>query len=299
MSSAIEQRLKKMETLFDQEEFVVIDMGTGYIKAGFSGEDLPRVVMPTVVGEQIVELEEANQQIGDVRRQINHCFGNAAFKSRETDPPHELHYPIQRGIITDFDHCTDLLKHIFTKELGLDTNKMNVLMTDSPRNTKKNKMKIAEIMFEELNVHSFALMNTAVLSLFSTGRTSGLVAECGEGLTYTVPIYEGYALPHALHTLEIAGGDVTRKLIKELQDCDSKVTDKHFEFVRDMKEQMCHVAMDYETELHTKDDPLDQEQRSYELPSGEIIEVNHHKRIAAAEILFNPNIAPEIEQVCN
>jgi len=82
---------------------------------------------------------------------------------------------------------------------------MNVLMTDSPMNTKIKKSKIAEIMFETFKVKSFALMNTAVLSLYSSGRTSGLVAECGEGVTYSVPVFEGYALPHAMHSLDVSG----------------------------------------------------------------------------------------------
>ena len=64
-------------------------------------------------------------------------------------------------------------------------------------------------MFEHFKVKSFSLMNKAVLSLFSTGTTTGLVTECGQGLTYAVPIFEGYARPHAMHTLNIAGGDIT------------------------------------------------------------------------------------------
>lgn len=93
---------------------------------------------------------------------------------------------------------------------------MNVLMTDSPMNPKGKKAKLAEFMFENFKVKSFALMNTAVLSLFSSGKTSGLVAECGEGVTYTVPVFEGYALPHAMHSLEVSGLDITRKLMSEL-----------------------------------------------------------------------------------
>ena len=180
---------------------------------------------------------------GDIKPKISHTFGNPAFGSRDT---HQLHYPIQRGVITDFDHIEKLLEHVFRDELNLDLQKMHVLMTDSPTNPKENKMKISEIMFETFKVKSMALINTAVLSLFSNGKTTGLVAECGEGHSYAVPVYEGYALPHAMHTLDIAGQDITNKLIRELQATDIKVNENHFEFVRDIKESMCHVAWDFE-----------------------------------------------------
>ena len=121
-----------------------------------------------------------------------------------------------------------ILEHIFDKQLGVDPRSMNVLLTDCPLSTKEHKMKIAEIMFTKFKVKSLALQNTAVLSLFSTGTTTGLVAECGEGVTYTVPVFEGYALPHAMHNINVAGGDVTRKLIEELQDCNAPVKDEHY-----------------------------------------------------------------------
>ena len=64
-------------------------------------------------------------------------------------------------------------------------------------------------MFENFKVNKFTLINQATLSLFSTGTTTGLVAESGEGLSYAIPIFEGFALPHAVLTLNVAGQDVT------------------------------------------------------------------------------------------
>jgi actin-related protein len=63
-----------------------------------------------------------------------------------------------------------------------------------------------------------------------------------------------------------------------------------------MKEQMCHIAHDYKIEMKSRDDPLTQEQRSYELPSGQIIEISLQKRITAAEVIFDPRHAIEAEQ---
>merc|ERR1711990_77960 len=117
-------------------------------------------------------------------------------------------------------------------------------MTDCPFSKKEDKIRITTLMFDYFKVQSFALINTAVLSLFSTGKTCGLVAECGEGVTYTVPIFEGYALPHAMHSLKVAGQDITDTLIRELQAGGEPITGEHFQNVRQMKEQMCHVSMD-------------------------------------------------------
>lgn len=130
--------------------------------------------------------------------------------------------------------------------MGLETKSINVLMTDSPFSTKKNKQDIAELMFERFKVKSFALMNTAVLSLFSTGKTSGLVAECGDGVSYTIPVFEGYALPHAMHYIPVAGKDVTELLLQELMQSGEPVSLKHLQYVKDMKEQMCSVAFNFE-----------------------------------------------------
>lgn len=120
-------------------------------------------------------------------------------------------------------------------------------------------------MFETFKVESLAIMNTAVLSLFSTGKTTGIVAECGEGVSYTVPIFEGYALPHAIHSLEVAGQDVTNELIRQLKADNVPINENHFEYVREMKEQMCSVALSYESAINSRD-PLNEEARSYELP---------------------------------
>jgi len=86
---------------------------------------------------------------------------------------------------------------------------MNILLTDSPCNRKENKQMIAEILFNKFQVESLTIMNTSVLSLFSTGKTSGLVVECGEGCSYSVPVFEGYALPHAVNKIDLAGKDIT------------------------------------------------------------------------------------------
>lgn len=115
----IEKRLEKMEIAFDQEEFVVLDIGSGFIKAGFSGEDMPRVVIPTAIAEQHVEVDpsQANQP-GDnsSKPKVNYSYGQGATNFIDTENYHE---PVQRGIVEDFDRLEILLKYLFENELGV------------------------------------------------------------------------------------------------------------------------------------------------------------------------------------
>lgn len=213
--SAIQKRLSNMEVRFDESEVIVIDMGSGFIKAGYSGEDLPRVVIPTIIGERENTQEDNSTQPGDSKpnKVFSKKFGNEAYAHRSD---HDLHYPIRRGIVKDWTRMTELLEYVFETELQVNANQASVLMTDCPMSNKDDKHHLAQIMFEHFKVKSFALQNTAVLSMFSNGTTTGLVAESGEGVTYTVPVFEGYALPHAMQTMEVAGQEVTNKMISQL-----------------------------------------------------------------------------------
>jgi len=79
-------------------------------------------------------------------------------------------------------------------------------------------------------------------------------------------------------------------LLEQLQQSGEPVKPKHLQYVRDIKEQMCHVATNFEEEISLNEDPLSFEQRQYELPDNVVIEVKHKKRITASEVLFNPSL---------
>jgi actin-related protein len=125
--------------------------------------------------------------------------------------------------------------------------------------------------------------------LFSLGRTTGVVWDAGEGVSFTVPIYEGYGLPHAIMRSSISGCDLTKLLIKMLTEAGFEEATLKFSEVRTMKEQVCAVALDFQAEIQ-KAESAKAPRTRYQLPDG--VEVSYGTEyFKCPEALFTPSVA--------
>jgi len=179
--------------------------------------------------------------------------------------------------------------HCFYNELRSEPKQFNVLLTEAPKNPKQNRERMCQIMFETFEVKGFYVQIQAVLALYSSGRTTGIVLDSGDGVTHTVPIYEGYSLPHAIDRTELAGRDLTEWMRECLEQEGHKfTTSAEMEIVRDIKEKLCYVSLDYEKSVENvaTDPKLTKE---FTLPDGNIIKVGT-SLFQCPELLFNPSL---------
>ncbi|PKI83928.1 centractin- actin- protein of the dynactin complex [Malassezia vespertilionis] len=255
---------------------VVLDNGSGTIKAGFAGQDTPKSFFPNFVGRPKHPRVMAGAVEGD------RFIGR---KAQELRGLLRVRYPMEHGIVNDWADMERIWSYVYTDGLKTQSEEHPVLLTEAPLNPRTNRDTAAQIFFETFNVPAMYISIQAVLSLYSSGRTTGVVLDSGDGVTHAVPVYEGFALPHAIRRVDVAGRDVSDHLQMLLRRSGYYLhTSSEREIVRAIKEKCCQLATYPGHEEREAKRPVE-----FTLPDGNIIKLNE-ERFRAPEILFNPEL---------
>merc|ERR1712166_639697 len=276
----------------DTKAAAVIDNGTGYLKGGLAGESEPDAMFRACVGYPKID-----PRTGEVPPVI---FGEPTQESyvapsMAQEAFMQMKFPVAHGMIDNWDDMEKIWSHLFTHELKVsvgnsedneDVDVEGVLMTEAARNPKYNREQSCAIMFEKFGVDQFFLAIQAILALYSSGRMTGLALDVGEGVTHTVPIFEGYTMSHAVTRHNLAGRDLTEysiRLLGEACGC-YLTTSSEKEMGRRIKEELCYVSLDYDDEIveYSK-------QNVFEFPDGQEIHIKD-VAIRVPELLFNPRM---------
>ncbi|XP_006012245.1 actin, clone 302-like isoform X1 [Latimeria chalumnae] len=269
---------------------VVIDNGSGLIKIGIAGDSQPRIIHSNMIGRA----KAKPMMIGAGQKDF--YIGEEVLPKRGIL---SIKYPVSNGIVVSWDDMEKIWNHVYTKDLNIRPFERPVLITEAPLNPLKNREKMTQLLFETFNVPAIYVAIQAVLALYASGLTTGCVIESGDGVTHTVPIFEGYSLPHSILRLDLAGRDLTEYLMRILTESGVAFhSTAEMEIVKDIKEELCYVAFDIQTEMDKTPAKI---QKEFKLPDGHVIKVQN-QRFRCPEILFAPsNIgmeAPGIDKLC-
>ncbi|CAE7029577.1 ACTB [Symbiodinium natans] len=255
---------------------IIVDNGTFQIKAGFAGDDLPRAICRCVVGHP--------KEGGD-----DYLVGeNAEEKSASMN----LKHPLERGFVYNWEDMMKVWSHVFYNELRVTVEEHPVIMTEPPLNPKEHREYLTSLMFESWNVPAFYVATPAVLCLYASGRTTGLVVQSGDSISHVVPVIEGCMLADGVVPFEIAGNDLTDFMEKLLAQRGYAESDYGFQtlagrkVVRDVKEKLCRVANDLGRAMEEYD--ASPEPRTYCHPDPRLDMALGTECYRCPEALFNP-----------
>ena len=251
---------------------IIIDLGSSEIKAGIFGKDIPDIRIQNIIGEPLSITNSPKSHYIS-----SECDSNNNLKIR---------YPIQRGVFKNEDDIQLIFDYIFSK-IGLNNEqiKEHPLIISEPINNKNsNSEKIAEILFEKMNISSLCFARQPLLSLISTGYSIGIVLESGSDITQSCVSYEGYLIENSFYRFDYGGKDVTNVLgilIEKNNPYTNKNLYSNIKVLNEIKEKHCYIN----TSKNEADDfiSIDSE---YILPDRSRLFLKNEK-ILAPEILFN------------
>jgi actin-related protein len=256
---------------------IVIDNGSGFTKVGFAGCEEPRAVFPSIIGTP----NTTQLQVGGQNKDFFVGFEAVAKKDLLS-----LRRAMDDGIVNSWEDMERLWRHTFYDELHVVPDDFSVIVTEKPLTQRGHREKLMQIMFETFRVKGYYTGIQGIFALFTLGKTTGVVWDAGDGVSHTLSVYEGYALPHAIQRSTISGAGLTEFVARLLAkggapDALGLPTATH------IKETVCAVALDFQAAIQDEAPPV-----TYALPDGTEIRIGVD-RMRVPEALFNPQLVGE------
>ena len=256
---------------------IIIDLGSSEIKAGFLGNPPDIKRLPNIIGENLCKINPS-------------IINKPHYISSECEQYYSdlsIRNPIQRGNFLNEDDIPLIFEYIFS-QLGLNLEQIKehpLLITEPLNNKYSNSENISQILFEKMNIPALIFAKQPLLSLISTGYSTGIVLESGSDITQSCVSYEGYLIENSCLRFDYGGKDVSNTLNILLKQRNSDINYINFfddiKVLNDIKEKQCYIKT-------LKDDNEDfvSIHSEYILPDGSKLNLQDEK-ILAPEILFN------------
>ncbi|XP_074629186.1 uncharacterized protein LOC141886805 isoform X2 [Acropora palmata] len=260
---------------------VVLDNGAGVIKLGMAGDKMPTVIEPAVYGIP----KRYSLQMAGMDNKRDRLYGSSATAKAGVM---QLEYPMSSGFLEKWSDVEDIWDYLLYSELGIEEASHPVIVTEVANTPKRQREKMAEILFEHLSVPAMYLANQLALSLYASGLTRGLCLSSGFSVTQAAAIYEGHLLAYTVQELDIGGQALTDNLQKLLRQNKGHNfnSSSGWQIVNKMKEKMAYVAKDYEAEME-QFKTSDKLTKFYSLPDGQTVVISS-EMINTVEPLFDP-----------
>jgi len=270
----------------NSENPIIIDLGTGQIKAGFSGRDLPKIIFNSFIGEP--KYKKLIKNINKENKISNEIYiGSQCDKNLNIL---KLRYPIEHGYFVKENDIFPIFNYIFSLlKISLEDIKHHpILITEPLQNPIQNRENISQILFEKFDTNKLFFASQPILSLFSTSTTTGTILESGEGVSQSCVIYEGYSIPNSFERCDYGGADVTNYLddiLKKMGYFFETSAEKIL--IKDIKEKYCWACPKNIIENIKKNSEFEKE--NHFLPDGNVMKLGV-ERVYPPEILFKPEI---------
>lgn len=198
----------------DDVNAVVLDVGAGNFRAGFAGEDVPRIFQSSTLKYRSDDIRDVNMDAPNRGAPVNLFACEPYADLRET-----ITMDVKSGLVElDREAFSDVIRYSFQSNRGFQFNMSDspIFLTEPNKHNPKFRKICLETVFEEYDFPAISFMNKSVCSAFSVGKPSGLVIDIGSSMTSIAPVFDGFLMQKPLMEFPQIGGNLLDTILDEI-----------------------------------------------------------------------------------